>query len=107
MSCNQTLDKLSEKFSSRLLVQEEHGFEKGAQCAPLGHGSSKKPGLDRVKATEKASRTTFAKDTSILGVCEAAAPYPTGEGSTNVKNDFHDIIETIFYSYRKGHRSKE
>ena len=25
--------KLSEKLNSRLLVQEEHGFQKGAQCA--------------------------------------------------------------------------
>ena len=28
------MDKLSEKLTSRLLVQEEHGFQKGAQCAP-------------------------------------------------------------------------
>ena len=34
MSCDQDLDKLSEKLNSRLLVQEEHGFQKGAQCAP-------------------------------------------------------------------------
>ena len=28
------LDKLSGKLNIRLLVQEEHGFPKGAQCAP-------------------------------------------------------------------------
>ena len=33
MSCDQDLDKLSEKLNSRLLVQEEHGIQKGAQCA--------------------------------------------------------------------------
>ena len=54
MSCDQTLDKLSEKLYSRLLVQEEHSFQKGAQCAPghnvpLATGAQKKPGLDRVK----------------------------------------------------------
>ena len=49
MSCDQTLDKLSEKLSSRLLVQEEHGFQKGAKCAPLATGAQKKPGLHRVE----------------------------------------------------------
>ena len=49
MSCDQALDKRSEKLNSRLLVQEEHGFQKGAQCAPLAAGAQKKPGLDRVK----------------------------------------------------------
>ena len=48
MLCDQALDKLSEKLNSRLLVQEEHGFPKGAQCAPLAAGAQKKPGLDRV-----------------------------------------------------------
>ena len=52
MSCDQALDKLSEKLNSRLLVQEEHGFQKGAQCAPLAAGSQKKPGLDWVKECE-------------------------------------------------------
>ena len=34
MSGDQALDKLSEKkINSRLLVQEEHCFQKGAQCA--------------------------------------------------------------------------
>ena len=37
-----------QKINSRLLVQEEHGFQKGAQCDPLASGA-KKPGLDRVK----------------------------------------------------------
>ena len=50
MSCNQALDKLSEKLNSRLLVQEKHGFQKGAQCAPLAAGAQKKPGLDKVNS---------------------------------------------------------
>ena len=33
-SCDQAPDKLSEKLISRLLVQEQHGFQKGAQWAP-------------------------------------------------------------------------
>ena len=41
MSCDQALDKLSEKLSSRLLVQEEYRFQKGAQCAPLAAGAQK------------------------------------------------------------------
>ena len=49
MSCDQALDKLSEKLKSRLLVQEEHGFQKGAQCAPWPK-DQKKPGLDRVNS---------------------------------------------------------
>ena len=49
VSCGQALDKLPEKFNSRLLVKEEHGFQKGTQCAPLATGAPKKPGLDRVK----------------------------------------------------------
>ena len=48
-SYDPALDKLSEKLNSRLLVQEEHGFQKGAQCAPLAIGDEKTPGLDRVK----------------------------------------------------------
>ena len=40
---------IQKKLNSRLLVQEEHGFQKGAQCAPLDAGAQKKPGLDRVK----------------------------------------------------------
>ena len=47
MSCDQVLDKLSEKLNSRLLVQEEHGFQKGAQFAPWPQ-EQKKAGLDRV-----------------------------------------------------------
>ena len=46
MSCDQALDKFSEKPNSRLLVHEEHGFQNWAHCAPC-HRSSKKPGLDR------------------------------------------------------------
>ena len=34
MSCDQALDKLSEKLYSRLLVQEEHGFQKGDTMCP-------------------------------------------------------------------------
>ena len=33
-ACDQALDKLSEKLTSRLLVQEEYGFQKGVKCAP-------------------------------------------------------------------------
>ena len=47
VSYDQNLDNLSEKLNSRLLVQEEHGFQKGAPCAPLATGDQKKPGLDR------------------------------------------------------------
>ena len=39
--CEEALDKLSEKLNSRLLVQEEHGFQNGAQCAPLATGDQK------------------------------------------------------------------
>ena len=49
MSCDQAFDKLSEKLNIRLLVQEDHGFQEGAQCAPLATGAPKKPGIDRVK----------------------------------------------------------
>ena len=49
MSGDQPLDKLSETLKSKLLVQEEHGFQKGVQCAPLAAGDQKKPDLDRVK----------------------------------------------------------
>ena len=49
MSWHQALDKLSEKLNSKLLVQEEHGFQKGAQFAPLAAGAQEKPVLDRVK----------------------------------------------------------
>ena len=48
MSCDQALGKLSEKPNSKLLVQKEHGFQKGHNVPP-GHRSSRKPGLDRVK----------------------------------------------------------
>ena len=62
MSCDQALDKLSEKLNSRLLVQEEHGFQKGgAQCAPLAAGAQKKPGLDRVKQEIRASLKMSAR----------------------------------------------
>ena len=37
------------KLNSGLLVQEEHGFQKGAQCAPCPQEQKKKPGLDKVK----------------------------------------------------------
>ena len=49
MSCDQDLDKLSEKLNSRLLVQEEQGFQKGGTMCPLATEAEKKPGLDRVK----------------------------------------------------------
>ena len=41
VSCDQALDKLSEKLNNRVLVQEEHGFQKGAQCAALATGAKK------------------------------------------------------------------
>ena len=41
MSCDQALDKLSEKLNSRLLVQEEHGFQKGGTMCPLAAGAQK------------------------------------------------------------------
>ena len=41
VSCDQALDKLLEKLNSRLLVQEKHGFQKGAHCAPLASGAQK------------------------------------------------------------------
>ena len=34
MSCDQALDKLPEKVFSRLLVQEEHCFQKGHNVPP-------------------------------------------------------------------------
>ena len=49
VSYDQDLNKLSEKLNSGLLVQEEHGFQKGAQCAPCPQEQKKKPGLDKVK----------------------------------------------------------
>ena len=49
MSCDQDLDKLSEKLNSRLLEQEEHGFHKGGHNVPPWPQDKKKPGLDRVK----------------------------------------------------------
>ena len=50
MSCDQALDKLSEKLNSRLLVQKEHGFQKGSTMCPLAAGAQKKPGLDKVNS---------------------------------------------------------
>ena len=38
MSYDQVLDKLSEKLNIRLLVQEEHGFQKGHNV-PLATGA--------------------------------------------------------------------
>ena len=49
MSFDQALDNLSEKLNSRLLVQEEQGYQKGAQCAPWPQELQKKPGLVMVK----------------------------------------------------------
>ena len=39
MYCDQDLDKLLENPNSRLLEQEEHGFQKGAHFAPLATGA--------------------------------------------------------------------
>ena len=49
MSYDEALDKRSEKFNSRLLVQEEHGFQEGVQF-PLATGE-KKPGLDKANTS--------------------------------------------------------
>ena len=49
-ACDQALDKLSRKVNSKLMVQEEHGFQ-GAQCAPLATGTPKKPGLESVNSS--------------------------------------------------------
>ena len=57
MLCDQALGKLSEKLNSRLLVEEEHGFLKGAQCAALATGAQKMPGLDRVGKTGITGKT--------------------------------------------------
>ena len=49
MPCDQALDKLSEKLNSRVLVEEEHGYQRGHKVPPpLATGAAKKPGLDRV-----------------------------------------------------------
>ena len=58
VSCDQALDKLSEKSYSRLLVQEEHGCQKGGTMSPpLAAGAQKKPGLDRDGAPKNKSST--------------------------------------------------
>ena len=50
VSCDQDLDKLSEKFNSKLLIQDQHGLQKGAQFAPFATGAKKKkPAVDRVR----------------------------------------------------------
>ena len=49
---DQALDKLREKFYSRLFIQEENGFQNGGTMCPLAPGAPKKPGLNRVKATD-------------------------------------------------------
>ena len=41
VSCDQALDKLSEKLNSRLLVHEEHGFQRGGTLCPLATGDQK------------------------------------------------------------------
>ena len=60
MSCNQALDNLSEKHNCSLLFQEEHGFQKGAQGAPLATGAPKKPSLDRVKRFSRKRRPVIS-----------------------------------------------
>ena len=50
MSCDQALDKLLEELNNRLLVQGEHGFQKGDTMCPLAAGAPKEHGLDRVKS---------------------------------------------------------
>ena len=53
MSCDEDLDKLSEKLNSRRLVQEEDGFQKGF----LRPQEQKRPGLDRVNSNAFAVQT--------------------------------------------------
>ena len=62
MSCDKVLGKLSENFNSRLLVHEEYGFQKGAQCAT---GAQIKPGLDRVKVLPALRATISVKNISL------------------------------------------
>ena len=58
MSRDQALDNLSEKSYSRLLVQEQHDFQIGAQCAPLATGAKKmrKQRQKNVNTVAKASK---------------------------------------------------
>ena len=67
MSCDQALDKLSEKLNSRRLVQEEHGFQKGgAQCPPWPQELKKKLGLDRVKPFTSHGEKSFSNGGPLL-----------------------------------------
>ena len=66
VSCDQALDKLSEKLNSRLLVQEDHGFQRWSQCAPWPQEHKKKPGLDRVKSMHECGQCTSLKDNNTL-----------------------------------------
>ena len=54
MSCDEALDKLSEKLNSRLLVQEEHGVPK-------------QPGLERVKQAFVEKRAGTFQATLLYG----------------------------------------
>ena len=59
VSCDQALDKLSEKLNGRPFVQEEHGFKRGHNVPPWPQEQKKKPGLDRVKAMSQRRLTVF------------------------------------------------
>ena len=67
VSCDQALNKLPEKLSSRLLVQEEQGFQKGAQCAPLAAGAQKNPGVDRVNLSINYTHSLSPIELAIVG----------------------------------------
>ena len=75
MSWHQALDKLSEKLNSKLLVQEEHGFQKGAQCGPLATGAPKKPGLDMVNTSTKPTRSPRAP-WHLIRICRVPVHHP-------------------------------
>ena len=68
VSYDQALEKLSEKPSCRLLVQEKHGFQKGAQCASLATGSKK--AWPRVKKGLKVRlpKLTYLRNPEKLGI---------------------------------------
>ena len=66
------MDKLSEKLNSRLLVQKEHGFQKGAQCAPWPQDLKKSLawiGL-RGQKDDTAAEVAGAKISGILGLAK-------------------------------------
>ena len=96
MSCDQVLAKLSEKLYSRLLVQEEHGFQKGAQCAPWPQELKKKPGLDRVKLRDHSRVSNIIKAwlPFLARVLQPLMPWPS-------RKDVRKNIPSSFKSSKK------